>query len=82
MIRVKKNISVTDLIKNQGFTQPEIAEAMGKSVTYVSNRCTLKEPWTTDDMIFLADMFELSDDEMLQYFVHPSNKMKNNRRKK
>lgn len=81
MVYIKKNLDVGDLITANHFTQAEIAKRMGKSITYVSKRCTLKEPWTTDDMIFIADLFGLSDDEMIQYFVHPSKKMKIRRKK-
>ncbi len=76
MVRIRKQLNVADLITENHYTQPEIAKAMGKSVTYVSNRCTRKEPWTMDDVIFMANLFGLSDDETMQYFAHPSEKAK------
>lgn len=82
MVSIRKNLDVGDLVKAHGYTQPLLAEAMDKSITYISNRCTMKEPWTMDDVLFIADLFELSDDELLQYFAHPSKKMKPKTRKK
>ena len=74
MVLVKRNLTVADLITENHYTQPEVAKALGKSITYISTRCTQKEPWTTDDMLDLADLFGLSDEEMLQYFAHRSKK--------
>lgn len=82
MVRVKKSVHVADLITANNYTQAQIAKEMGKSLTYISNRCTLKEPWSMDDVIFMADLFGLSDDETMQYFAHPSDKMKKKRGRK
>ena len=81
MVKITKSLNVSDLIGANNYTQPEIAKVMGKSLTYVSNRCTRKEPWTMDDVIFIADLFGLSDDETMQYFAHPSEKMKRGKKK-
>ena len=78
---IKQDVSFTQLVKNNGYNQPEIAKMMNKSLTYVSNRATMKEPWTMDDVIFLSDLFGLSDDELLQTFAHPSDKMKRRKKK-
>jgi plasmid maintenance system antidote protein VapI len=81
MVRVKKKLNVSDLITENHYTQPELAKVMDKSTGYISSRCTGKKPWTFDDALFIADLFGLSDDEMLQYFAHPSAEMKNRRKK-
>jgi hypothetical protein len=77
---ITKVLTVADLITENHYTQALLARRMGKSLTYISNRCTEKEPWTMDDILFITDLFYLSDDEMLQYFAHPSEKMKPRKR--
>lgn len=81
MVRIKRNLNVGDLLIEHRYTQRELAKKLDKSVGYINARCTEEEPWTTDDMIIISDLFGLSDDEMLQYFVHPSKKIKNRRKK-
>lgn len=74
MVRIKKNLNVGDLLIEHHYPQRELAKNLDKSIGYINARCTEEEPWTTDDMLDIADLFGLSDDEMLQYFAHRSKK--------
>lgn len=80
MVRIKKNFNVGDLLTANHYTQRELAKELGKCIGYINARCTGEEPWTTDDMMDIADLFGLSDDEMLQYFAHRSKKNKRSKK--
>ena len=80
MVRIKKNLNVGDLLYEHHYTQRDLAMKLGKSVGYINARCTEEESWTTDDMLDIADLFGLSDDEMLQYFAHRSKKNKRSKK--
>lgn len=80
MVRIKKNLNVGDLLTANHYTQRELAKELDKSIGYINARCTEEEPWTTDDMMDIADLFGLSDDEMLQYFAHRSKKNKRSKK--
>ena len=55
----------------EGIDQKYLAEIMGKSQTYITNRFTLRYPWTQDDQYFLMDELGIPYEDM--YLVFPKN---------
>ena len=45
-----------------------LAELMGRSETYITNRMTCKYPWSQQDMYFIMDLLKITYSEMYIYF--------------
>ena len=55
-------------LKERCIREPELAEALGKSETYVSSRLNAKFSWTLDDMYSIMGLVEWPPERMSELF--------------
>lgn len=56
---------VKGAMKSAGITQPQVAEAMGRNQSYVSERVSGKRPFTTEDLDVIARLSNQSPKEFI-----------------
>ena len=64
----KKYNKLRGYLKMYGYEQPEVAERLGRGVSYVSRCYTGKNPWQQDEMYALMDMIERPYAELHEIF--------------
>lgn len=52
----------------EGITQSDLADLLGKSTTYVSNRMRGKHEWELEDLYRIAEIAAIPSDEILTFF--------------
>lgn len=67
---MKKKSKLQSRLYTWGVNQSEIAEAIGKKLTYVSHRVTGKKPWTMEEVQIIGKMLEIPREEWLDYFSY------------
>jgi len=55
-------------LQAEGYEQTDVAEELGRSITYVSNRYTGKEPWNQDEMYKIMDLIKQPYDRLHEIF--------------